>query len=780
MPFTACWTCSSFIEAAARYRLACRMRVAMTTFVLGVFCVAFLPAPAGAVITITPGADTVSTPRLQLDFGDAGADVERVDHVRWVDSVGALGADLAIAGGTGGCDGAFAPEFWGQAGAVTGQPQPVGDGSQGAWNVRGGRSVEVVSFRPTLCTGDSVVTPVSTRYTFFNVGDAASKVRVERRFSFSTDYPAATMRPYVPRLPHTPYSTIVYPDSSGVPQVESTGAGTQPRDLNKGWYAIENPATRAGLLVLRESTTPLARILMEDDGAANTSAIDVVKPAGGWNAGLTEVQWLCFYDQASWPLASRSTTLPAGCSIVTVPISTAAPAIVEAPVVGKALTATNGSWDNAATLSLQWLRCSPACAAIPGATSPTYTPTLADEGRSLRVDVTATAGGGEADVASSGLTPAVAAGVPQNTGLPTITGEARNDEPLFANPGTWGDGPTSFKYQWRRCASVVPESCADVPGATASTYKATKDDVGARMRVRVIGVNALGDSLPADSAPTGEVQPLVVRANLSISPAAPCTGTSVRLDASGSKTPNPPLTRYQLSYKVMPEPALIGIILAAAFGGGPDLDAPIRKYLEGVPSTPLYDGANPVFTTSWSWNRRLTKPELSTGKTGDYVRDPVSVTLTVTDKAGRSATRDLGLIQFAQTYSSQSRKDCPKPIAVTPYSFSLATVTAKTTPKAATVFVPCAIKASCTGSFSLFTAAAKSGRSAAKKPVLLARTKLFTVPAKKTAGVKATWTSAGRALARRKKPFRATLKLTSVNPVTGKASTKSATVTLKP
>lgn len=227
-----------------------------------------------------------------------------------------------------------------------------------------------------------------------------------------------------------------------------------------------------------------------------------------------------------------------------------------------------------------------------------------------------------------------------------------------------------------------------------------------------------------------------------------------------------------------PEPALIGIILAAAFGGGPDLDAPIRKYLAGVASTPLYDGPSSSTTTSFSWNRQLTKPELSTGKTGDYVRDPVAFTLTVTDKAGKTSTTDLHLVQFAQTYSSQSRKDCPKPIAVRPYSFALTTLVAKTSTKFATVYVPCAVKVDCSGSYQLFAPGGK-GR-AAKKPALLASTKLFTVRARKKAGVRATWTAAGRKLAKGKKPFRATVKLTSVNPVTGKRSVKSRTLTMKP
>ncbi len=123
----------------------------------------FAAPQAGAAIVITPGADTVSTPRLQVDFGDAGADVERLDSVRWTTSAAVLTPNLATGDGVGGCDGLAAPRFWGEAGSAAGQPQPVGSGSAGTWTARGGRTVQIDSSRPLLCTGDSAVTPVRTR-----------------------------------------------------------------------------------------------------------------------------------------------------------------------------------------------------------------------------------------------------------------------------------------------------------------------------------------------------------------------------------------------------------------------------------------------------------------------------------------------------------------------------------------------------------------------------------------------------------------------------------------
>ena len=155
--------------------------IAATVVALG--CTA---ATATAAITVTPASDTVATSRIELDFGDAGGNVERLDGVRWRDSGGMLGANLATSSGAGGCDAPAALPFtWGQAGSAAGAPQPVGDGSAGTWTPRGRRSVEIASSRPLACTGDTAVTPVRTRYTFFDVGGAANKIRVERTFAFS-------------------------------------------------------------------------------------------------------------------------------------------------------------------------------------------------------------------------------------------------------------------------------------------------------------------------------------------------------------------------------------------------------------------------------------------------------------------------------------------------------------------------------------------------------------------------------------------------------------------
>jgi hypothetical protein len=424
------------------------------------------------------------------------------------------------------------------------------------------------------------------------------------------------------------------------------------------------------------------------------------------------------------------------------------------------------------------MRCAAgACSEIPGATGASYTPVLADEGKQLRLDVTATAPGGEADGASSALTPAVVSGPPQNTGPPGVFGEAREGETLSAANGAWSASPTSFLYQWLRCATAAGTSCVEVPGATTSTYPLTRGDVGATMRLRVRAVNAVGTSAPADSAQTAEVLRIVIRARLSISPNPSCTGSLTTFDGSKSTTPNGSITDYTYRYKLMPKPLYMAIIWAAAFGGG-SVKEIADKYLAGVPSKILKRGANTAtIKPPLPWTRRLTETEsLSGGKIGDYARDAMAVTLTVTDSVGAKASAT-GYLDFAQAYSSEPRSKCPSTPKFPDYAFGVVAEKASFTPALVAIRVPCAVSMECVGDVAVVVAGRRAGRSAAKKPVVLAGNPFFSVSAKSRATVRAKLTKAGRKLVKRGKPIRAIVRLTSVNAATGKRTTRSTPVT---
>ena len=70
---------------------------------------------------------------------------------------------------------------------------------------------------------------------------------------------------------------------------------------------------------------------------------------------------------------------------------------------------------------------------------------------------------------------------------------------LTAANGTWtGTAPITYTYQWRRCNSAGA-SCANIAGATASTYALVAADVGSTIRVVVTGTNAAGNSSATSS-----------------------------------------------------------------------------------------------------------------------------------------------------------------------------------------------------------------------------------------------------------------------------------------
>lgn len=96
---------------------------------------------------------------------------------------------------------------------------------------------------------------------------------------------------------------------------------------------------------------------------------------------------------------------------------------------------------------------------------------------------------------------AVTAAVPENIAPPTISGSgaAREGQTLTAANGTWGNAPTSFKYQWQRC-SEAGSDCAGIASATNRSYTPAADDVDRRLRVVVAAVNADGQSSATSTA----------------------------------------------------------------------------------------------------------------------------------------------------------------------------------------------------------------------------------------------------------------------------------------
>jgi hypothetical protein len=182
------------------------------------------------------------------------------------------------------------------------------------------------------------------------------------------------------------------------------------------------------------------------------------------------------------------------------PQNTTRPTVTGTPVVGKVLTAHNGTWTGTApiTFKYQWTRCTgtgTGCAPIDeAAQSQSYILTSDDLGHRLRVIVTATDSAGT-NSRNSALTPiirAAAANAPVNTTRPSISGSAVEGNTLTASNGTWnGASPITYTYQWQRC-DATGALCHNITDAKSQTYTPTSLDVGSTLRIVVLATNANG------------------------------------------------------------------------------------------------------------------------------------------------------------------------------------------------------------------------------------------------------------------------------------------------
>jgi hypothetical protein len=192
------------------------------------------------------------------------------------------------------------------------------------------------------------------------------------------------------------------------------------------------------------------------------------------------------------------------------PQNTSSPTIDGTPMPNHTLTAQPGSWSGSTpiTYEYQWMRCNTDgghCDKIKGQDHQSYDVRSADDGRALRVFVTATNSAGTGTATSDAVL-VQSASKPKNTSKPTISGNLAPGQVLTANPGVWmGTSPISFSYQWQRCNSKG-NHCSGIGGADHQTYTLTSADVNNELRVRVTAKNSFGHET-AKSSPTAVVQP---------------------------------------------------------------------------------------------------------------------------------------------------------------------------------------------------------------------------------------------------------------------------------
>ena len=277
-------------------------------------------APDATVPDAPPACSPVDS-HVHLDFDTV--DAEWVKGVTWLDSQAVLTPNLARFGAGQSCAGPN--EQFGQLyGAPEGTPPSLVGGNTQATLTRCGSDVKIVS-APFTC--DAVPTaqiPVTTEYHFYG-GVQASQVRITRTIGFGAATPVYAhtgIRPYVPRVPISMFTTVLVPDGAST-ATRSIGTcfsdcfTSVGADWNGRWFADVAPASGLAMIVLRDPsvTSPVDLTVNNDSSSgSNLSSFVVLQPAGGWKAPITEIEYLCFADLASWPQAQRdAATLPAGC-----------------------------------------------------------------------------------------------------------------------------------------------------------------------------------------------------------------------------------------------------------------------------------------------------------------------------------------------------------------------------------------------------------------------------------------------------------------------------------
>lgn len=89
-------------------------------------------------------------------------------------------------------------------------------------------------------------------------------------------------------------------------------------------------------------------------------------------------------------------------------------------------------------------------------------------------------------------------GAPVSTVPPIANGSAGVGKQLRTESGTWSTSAT-FTYQWVRCDAHFA-NCADIPGATTTSYTVVAADAGHVLGARVTATNAAGSAVAVSNA----------------------------------------------------------------------------------------------------------------------------------------------------------------------------------------------------------------------------------------------------------------------------------------
>jgi hypothetical protein len=185
------------------------------------------------------------------------------------------------------------------------------------------------------------------------------------------------------------------------------------------------------------------------------------------------------------------------------PVNVSQPFLVGTGEVGTVVTCNRGSWSGSPSPTYTYdFRID--SISVQNTSSNSYTPVIADNGKTLTCLVTATNPLGSASEGTSNSK--IIGTAPTNTVLPTIdvTGNQVIGTVLTATDGTWtGSTPITYQYRWTRNGVAIT-------GATTNTYTLQAADESATIRVQVRGVNSYATSayVTSDDSVVGGYAPV--------------------------------------------------------------------------------------------------------------------------------------------------------------------------------------------------------------------------------------------------------------------------------
>ena len=262
--------------------------------------------------TIDPVNRTVTTGNFFVDWSETNP--EEIVNIQWMGSPNLTNSAFDVCGGN--------LEYFGNGWVSENEGTPsfffgslVGWGTTGRWNTPNDKKVNVNSISAG-CFGSANI-PITTKYQFYDLGDSANRIKVQRQFEFGAVPYTHDVRPYIPRLyPQTDFTQVLHPDRAGTTLVTETTEGCDfgclVTNWNGSWFAIHNPETGLGMIVRRESSSIPAALWIDKDNASftNSSSVLLLQPSGGFTGSVSETEFLCFYNSSLW---TPSSVLPSGC-----------------------------------------------------------------------------------------------------------------------------------------------------------------------------------------------------------------------------------------------------------------------------------------------------------------------------------------------------------------------------------------------------------------------------------------------------------------------------------